>query len=191
MAQQDSGLRLLGLIGGALAVWFCSYIVALLGLNAEPAGALASGGLVVLAVVGFLPWIWTSVFDFMMDFGRASRWRNLVRKIEVLTPGPVREGSELAVTFDVMGKVRTTTSEVWAFERPRRLGLRNTANNVTGVFEYTLEPHDGGTTVRFMCDIKPHGLMWLALPFLIRGNRMRYRDQLSNLGRAIEDGWPA
>ena len=100
MAQQDSGLRLLGLIGGALGVWFCSYIVGL-------------------------------------------------------------------------------------------LGLRNTANNVTGVFEYTLEPHDGGTTVRFTCDIKPHGLMWLALPFLIRGNRMRYRDQLSNLRRAIEDGWPA
>ena len=132
-----------------------------------------------------------AVFDFMMDFSRASRWRNLVRKIEVLTPGPVRAGSELLVTFDAMGKIVTARSDVWGFEQDRRLGVRNTANNVTGVFEYTLEPHGDRTLVRFTCDIHPHGLMWLALPFLFRGNRMRYRDQLPNLKRAIEEPPPA
>jgi hypothetical protein len=127
------------------------------------------------------------VFDFMLDFSRASRWRNLVRTIEALTPGPVREGSQLLVTFDVMAKVRTATSEVWVFDPPRRLGLRNTASNVTGVFEYTLEPHGSGTLVRFTGDIRPHGLMWLVLPFLFRDNRTRYRDQLTNLTRAIAE----
>ena len=103
----------------------------------------------------------------------------------------LREGSQLFVTFDVMGKIRTATSDVWVFEPPRRFGTRNTANNVTGVFEYTLEPQGAGTLVRFTCDIRPHGVMWLVLPFLIRGNRMRYRDQLASLKRAIEEAPPA
>ena len=47
-----------------------------------------------------------------------------------------------------------------------------------------------GTRVRFTCDILPHGVMWLVLPFLIRGNRMRYRDQLASLKRAIEEAPP-
>ena len=130
-----------------------------------------------------------AVFDFMLDFSRASRWRNLVRKVEVLTPGPLRQGT--FVTFDVMGKTRTATSDVWVYDPPRRFGTRNTANNVTGVFEYTLEPQGSGTLVRFTCDILPHGVMWLVLPFLIRGNRMRYRDQLASLKRAIEEAPPA
>ena len=103
----------------------------------------------------------------------------------------LREGSQLFVTFDVMEKIRTATSDVWVFEPPRRFGTRNTANNVTGVFQYTLEPQGAGTLVRFTCDIRPHGVMWLVLPFLIRGNRMRYRDQLASLKRAIEEAPPA
>jgi len=59
-----------------------------------------------------------------MDFSQASRWRNLVRSVTVLTPWPLRVGSELNVTFDVMGKVRDVVSEVWAFDPPRRVGVR-------------------------------------------------------------------
>jgi len=76
-------------------------------------------------------------------------------------------------------------SEIWAYDAPRRYGVRNTANNVTGTFEYRLEPEDGGTRVRFTCDVRPHGWMWLALPFLISSSRARYRDQLANLERVI------
>jgi hypothetical protein len=59
---------------------------------------------------------------------------------------------------------------------------------VAGIFEYTLEANDGGTTVRFHCDIRPHRWMWLALPLLARETRVRYRDQLANLKREVEEG---
>ena len=65
-------------------------------------------------------------------------------------------------------------------------GLRNTASNITGIFEYSLEPEGSGTRVRFTCDIEPHGLMWLTLPFALRSNRARYVDQLDRLKAAIE-----
>ncbi len=127
-----------------------------------------------------------AVFAFIMDFSKASRWRNLVRSIEVVGGGPPREGSQLAVTFDVAGHPQTVVSTIWAFDPPRRLGQRNTNNGVTGIFEYRLEPAAGGTAVTFTADVRPHGLMWLAFPFLLRVHRARYRDQLSSLKRAIE-----
>ena len=129
-----------------------------------------------------------TVWAYMMDFSQASRWRNLVRSVKVLTPGPLRVGSELNVTFDTMGKVRDVVSEVWAFDPPRRFGVRNTESNITGVFEYTLEPEGSGTKVTFTCDVQPCGTMWLALPFLLRGNRARYTEQLPNLKKELEKG---
>jgi len=126
------------------------------------------------------------VWTYMTDPANASRWQNLVRRVDVITPGPLRVGSERLVTFDVMGKVKQIVSEVWSFEPGRRIGSRNTAQNVTGVFEYTLAPESHGTRVTFTCDIHPHGLMWLTLPWLLRGNRARYIEQLPNLKKEVE-----
>jgi hypothetical protein len=126
------------------------------------------------------------VWAYMMDFSKASRWRNLVRSIDVVSPGPVREGSQLKVTFDVLGRVRTVVSDVWAFEETRRFGVSNTESNVTGRFEYLLEPDAGGTRVTFSCDIRPRRFMWLLLPLLVRGNRLRYAEQLPNLKKEVE-----
>jgi hypothetical protein len=127
------------------------------------------------------------VFGFIVDFSKASRWRNLVRSIEVVGGGPPREGSQLAVTFDAGGHPHTVVSTIWAFDPPRRLGQRNTDSGITGTFEYRLEPARGGTAVTFTADVRPRGLKWLMLPFLLRGHRARYRDQLGNLKRAIEN----
>jgi uncharacterized protein YndB with AHSA1/START domain len=127
-----------------------------------------------------------TVWAYMMDFSKAPRWRNLVREIEVLTPGPLRAGSELKITFDVLGKVRQAISEVWALEPARRFGVRNTEHNVTGIFEYTLAPDAAGTTVTFTCDVQPHGWMWLLLPWLLKGNRLRYVEQLPRLKEEVE-----
>lgn len=126
------------------------------------------------------------VFAFMMDFERAPRWRNLVRRLELVTPPPLSVGSQLRVVMDVMGKQKEAISEVWAYDPPRRFGQRNTASNVTGTFEYVLAPERGGTHIRFTCDVRAHGIMWLLLPSMIRSSRYRYREQLSILKREIE-----
>jgi hypothetical protein len=126
------------------------------------------------------------IFAFMMDFRTAPRWRNMVRRMEVAGPGPVREGSIILLTMDVMGKTVELDAEVWRYEPPYRFGMRNTRQGITGIFEYVLQPDASGTTVTFTCDIRPHGLMWLTLPLLLPGNRNRYRGQLAALKRAIE-----
>jgi hypothetical protein len=66
------------------------------------------------------------VWTYMMDFSKAARWRNLVRHVEVLTPGPLRVGSELRITFDIIGRQKKAVSEIWTVEPARRFGVRNT-----------------------------------------------------------------
>jgi hypothetical protein len=130
------------------------------------------------------------VWAYMMDFDKAPRWRNLVRTIEPVTPGPLAVGSKLKVTIDLLGTIRTATSEIWAYEYARRFGVRNTEQRVTGTFQYELEPDEAGTRVTFTCDVRPHGPMWLLLPWLLRGNRRRYREQLPNLKSELEQDRP-
>jgi hypothetical protein len=126
------------------------------------------------------------VFDFMMDFSKASRWRNLVRSMEIVGGGPPRPGADIRVTFDAMGQTRQVISNLWAYDRPRHIGQRNTEQGITGTFEYTLHPDGTGTRVTFTADVRPHGLMWLMFPLLLRGHRARYRPQLGNLKRELE-----
>jgi hypothetical protein len=35
-------------------------------------------------------------------------------------------GSELRITFDIMGRQKKAVSEIWTFESARRFGVRNT-----------------------------------------------------------------
>jgi hypothetical protein len=59
---------------------------------------------------------------------------------------------------------------------------------VKGVFEYRLDPEGSGTKVQFSCDIRPRDWrMWLALPLIVKSDRVRYRDQLHNLKRIVEE----
>ena len=126
------------------------------------------------------------VWAYMMDFSKAPRWRNFVREVSILTDGPLRPGSQLEITFDIHGRVRTARCDVWAFETARRFGVRHVTEKVTCSFEYTLAPEGSGTIVTFSCDLRPHGVMWLLLPVMIRSNRARYASQLSNLKREVE-----
>ncbi|HSS98360.1 MAG TPA: SRPBCC family protein [Terriglobales bacterium] len=126
------------------------------------------------------------VFAYMMDFSTAPRWRNMVRRIEVIGGGPVQAGSKPLFTMDVMGQSKQGEVELWCYEPPRRFGQTNTRSGITGVFEYVLEPNGTGTQVSFTGDVRPHNLMWLLLPWVLASSRRRFRGQLAALKRAIE-----
>jgi uncharacterized protein YndB with AHSA1/START domain len=128
------------------------------------------------------------VWAYMMDFEKASQWRNSVRDMRIVTDGPLRTGSEVEIAFDLPGGRRSWRCEVCAFETARRFGLRTTTKKVTATFEYVLVPEGAGTFMTYTCDLSPRGVMWLLLPMMIRANRERYAHQLVNLKRAIERG---
>jgi uncharacterized protein YndB with AHSA1/START domain len=127
------------------------------------------------------------VFDFFVDFSKAARWRQYVRTMKRLDEGPVRPGSRLLVTMDVMGDAHTFELEVLACERPTRWQHRTHETDFSGFVEYLFTPEREGTRVTMTMTAKPKGVYgWLALPLMLLRREKPYAEQLPHLKRALE-----
>jgi len=56
----DPSVRLVGMVAGSLALWFVSLVIATLVLNQEPHNRWLRAAMVLLAVLGFAAWMWSS-----------------------------------------------------------------------------------------------------------------------------------
>ena len=136
--------------------------------------------------------IWISrppedVYDFFVDFSQASRWRQYVRTMERLDEGPLRAGSRVHVTMDIMGEAYTFELDVLACERPSRWRHRTNETDFRGFVEYLFEPERDGTRVTMTMDAKPKGLYgWLAMPLMLLRREKPYAEQLPHLKRTLE-----
>jgi uncharacterized membrane protein len=138
--------------------------------------------------------IWISrqpedVFDLFVDFSQAPRWRQYVRRMELSDDGPLRVGSRVHVTMDLMGVPRTFDLEVLACERPRLWRHRTNETDFRGFIEYRFDAERAGTRVTMTIDAKPAGLYgWLALPLMLLRREQPYKEQLPQLKRVLEVG---
>lgn len=127
------------------------------------------------------------VFDFVMDFSHAALWRSLVRRMEVVGGGEVRAGSDIVVTFDVMGRQRDIVTHVTAVQRPTLFSFWNENDGFRGEFRYEVAATPSGSRVAFTGDVRPMTWKgWLVMPWVRKQARARYGGQLSSLRRAME-----
>ena len=128
------------------------------------------------------------VFDYFVDFSKASRWRQYVRTMERLDDGPLRAGSRLRVTMDLMGEEYVFEMDVLSCERPSLWRHRTNETDFFGHVEYRFEPEFAGTRVTLTIEAKPVGLYgWLAAPLMWLRRKKPYADQLPQLKRVLED----
>ena len=128
-----------------------------------------------------------AVFDFFVDFAQASRWRQSVRTMELVTPGPLRPGSIVRTTWDLAGGRVELDLRVAVCERPSL--WRHTVDEVDFLttVEYRFESIGGGTHVTMRCHIAPVGWYgWIALPLMWLQSGRLYREQLPQLKRSLE-----
>lgn len=128
------------------------------------------------------------VFDFFVDFAQASRWRSFVRTMVPLDTGPVRVGSRIHVTMDLMGEEHAFDLVVLAMERPALWRHRTSETDFFGHIEYRFEADEGGTRVTMTVEARPVGLYgWASLPLVLLGRRRSpYREQLPRLKQVME-----
>jgi uncharacterized protein YndB with AHSA1/START domain len=127
------------------------------------------------------------VFDFFTDFSQAARWRQYVRTMERLDDGPLRAGSRVKVTMDLMGGPWVFELEVLVCERPSLWRHRSSESDFRGYIEYRFEPEPSGTRVTMTVDARPASIYgWLALPLMLLRRQKPYKEQLPHLKRALE-----
>src|SRR5687768_15980278 len=89
----------------------------------------------------------SQVFDFFIDLSRGHTWRQYVASMTLKSEPPLRAGSLVHVTLDLMGQLYTFTLEVLAFEPPRRWRHRTQEPDFAGYVEYLSGEEKGGTRV--------------------------------------------
>ena len=127
------------------------------------------------------------VFDFFTDFSAAPRWRSYVRSMEPLQEGPLKAGSRIRVTMDLMGSEYSWNLVVIACERPSLWQHHSEESDFTGHVEYRFEPENSGTRVTMSMRVKPRTFYgWLGLPLMLMRRGASYKEQLPQLKGALE-----
>ena len=129
----------------------------------------------------------SQVFDFFIDLSRGHTWRQYVTAMRLKSDPPLRAGSLVDVTLDLMGQPYTFDLEVLAFERPRRWRHRTHEQDFAGYVEYLFDEEKSGTRVTMTMEAKPVGWYgWLAMPLMFLRRQKPYAEQLPQLKRVME-----
>ena len=129
------------------------------------------------------------VFDFFIDLSQGHHWRQYVTSMALAGDPPLRAGSVVRVTLDLLGKPYEFDLEVLAFERPILWRHRTNESDFTGYIEYRFDADRGGTRVTMTMDARPSGVYgWLAMPLMLLRREKPYAEQLPQLKRALEAG---
>ena len=104
-----------------------------------------------------------------------------IKKLEMMTPGPVHIGTRWLETREVMGRLDTAEMEITSFERNRMYTITHYKARVRIDTTFRFEPTDGGTkvTVEFGLDSGglPPGLLaplgWVLAGKVEKGTKPR------------------
>lgn len=102
------------------------------------------------------------VFELFTDLRRADQRLRGIDKLEVLTDGPIREGTEFRETRSVLGQTRTETLRVTAFDPPRRYTVTGESCGVRFDTTFTFEPSDDGRATHVRMHLHSTSLTVLA-----------------------------
>ncbi len=108
------------------------------------------------------------VFALASNFADAPAVVPAIKRVEMLTPGPVRIGTKFRETRVMFKKEATETMEVTAFDPPRsyRLGCTSCGCRYESVFLFS--PKDEGTDVELSFTAEPLTFLAKVMSFLMR-----------------------
>ena len=126
------------------------------------------------------------VFDFLVDFDRASEWAPEITRVEMLTDGPLGVGSRYReMRWTTKGESRIDM-EVTAFDRPGRYSAAFDAGGYQATFNYFFTPDGDGTRVEMACVVRATGARTLLAPLVTWLLRRQDKLKLRNLKRVLE-----
>jgi uncharacterized protein YndB with AHSA1/START domain len=130
------------------------------------------------------------VFAAFTDIEHGAEHVSAIKKIDILSPGPLNIGTRWLETREVLGRLDDAEMEVTAFERNRTYTLTHHKGGVRIDSVFTFEPVPAGTKVSIEFEMNNQGLppgLLLPLEWAIAGKvRHALTDDLDDLKQAIE-----
>jgi carbon monoxide dehydrogenase subunit G len=98
------------------------------------------------------------VFTLFTDVEQGARSVSGIKKIEMMSIGPLHLGSKWNETREVLGRLDAAEMEITAFERNRTYTITHRKGGVRIDAVFTFEPSPGGTRVSVDFGLNPQGL---------------------------------
>jgi carbon monoxide dehydrogenase subunit G len=139
----------------------------------------------VTVVIGRSP---ADVFAVLSDVENTSKWYSKPVIETWTSTGPVGVGSTRRSEARALGLRVVNDAEVTIFDRDRALGLKSLSGAVPFETEIRLIPTEGGTSVNWVTDLRPHGIYRLVVPLTVGAHTRATRQGLLNLKELMESG---
>lgn len=131
------------------------------------------------------------VFDFVADERNEPRYNPRMLHAEQTSSGPVGLGTRFRAEMRTMGRTVGMTIEFTAFERPRQLASRTHLSNMDIEGNLSFDPVAGGTRMRWLWELEPHGGLRLMGPMIARMGRRQEQTIWADLKRVLEAPEPS
>jgi hypothetical protein len=134
------------------------------------------------------------VFDLFADLRQAPGRIRAIKRLEVLTEGPIRAGTRFRETREMFGREATEEMEVTALERPSFYGVGCESCGCRYVSTFRFLPADGGTRVTIDFEGQPLTLMaklMSPLVWLMLGSVRKCVEQDADDLKRILEAMPA
>lgn len=128
------------------------------------------------------------VYAFLADGLNNPKWRSGVQEIALKSGTPKSVGAVYSQTLSGPGgRPIAGDYEITRAEPSTNLGFQVVGGPARPRGEYQLTPAPSGTTVRFVLDLQPRGLMRIMAPLITRTMRSEV-SQLARLKAVLEAG---
>jgi len=124
------------------------------------------------------------VFDYIADIRNEAKWQKDMLSVEKLGDGPVGEGTEFDTNYRLFGRMRIVLRDV---RRPEHVAMDGEGPRMRMHFTMDVAPHEGGSRVTFLLDMRPRGvlaplgpLLTLGLPRELAKRPEQFRAALAN-----------
>ncbi len=129
------------------------------------------------------------VFAWLTNADNQGKFDKSSLKMEVLTPGPWRTGSQLRELRDLGGRKTVVLSEIAELEPNRRFVVRSkTGPGWLGIWNF--EPEGAGTRLHWTGQLTMKGIARLLEPLIGKQMRSQIGQQFAQLSHLIEDEIP-
>jgi carbon monoxide dehydrogenase subunit G len=126
------------------------------------------------------------VWDFISDFGNATRWSQGVLEARQTSDGPLGVGSTLQTVVRAFGRRRTADYLVTEYEPRHTFAFEVTSGPMTSRARYSVEPVGAGTRLTASGEAEATGLYRLLAPILVRVLERHSEEDLANVKRILE-----
>jgi hypothetical protein len=128
------------------------------------------------------------VWEIAADVQRQPEWMHEMKRVEMLTEGPLRPGSRGRATVRIFGILTTDDVVITQFEPPHTFGIRHEGRFTgDGLLQFSTTA-DGGTLISWMEYLRPP--LFPAIGGLVQRPLLGaiFRSDLRNLKRLVEAG---